>query len=409
MPRRTTVFVIGFFTSLLLATQVAADPMVAFITSVIGTGDLSTWADANGATGIDAGDAVCQSRAAAAGLANPSHFVAWLSDSADDAYCRVHGLTGTKANNCGEAELPSWAGPWIRTDGYPFGGTIGQLTNGLVLTPLSVDENGTASTARTVFSGTNTDGTVLNASPPPCSDWFDSLAVSVGIGGATLTGNRWSANGTGTCYIAKPLYCLQVGAGDPLPSLPMNGALAFITSTFGTGRLQDWAEAGGFTGIDAGDAICQARAAAAGYDNPDQFKVWLSDDLENAAQRFSYDGPWIRPDGVPVASSLADLTDGNLFAPVSLRDDGYYESAEWAWTGTSGSGLSTALDCDHWTSDSDSLTGTRGFAIDAGEHWTDSWDQSCDYERSLYCFAQVPYPFIFIDGFESGTLDEWDL
>ena len=61
---------------------------VAFVTSVLGAGDLSSWEDAVavGAHGVEAGDAVCQARALAAGLANPGDFVAWLSDIDDDAY-----------------------------------------------------------------------------------------------------------------------------------------------------------------------------------------------------------------------------------------------------------------------------------------------------------------------------------
>ncbi len=47
-----------------------------FVTSVKGSGDLSTWPDANGKTGIEAGDAICQARAQTAGLSGT--FIAWL-------------------------------------------------------------------------------------------------------------------------------------------------------------------------------------------------------------------------------------------------------------------------------------------------------------------------------------------
>ena len=79
---------------------------VTFVTSVTGKGDLECWPDAGMATGLAAGDAICQARATAAGLANPSNFVAWISDMNDDAYCRVHNFSGTKAANCGQLELP---------------------------------------------------------------------------------------------------------------------------------------------------------------------------------------------------------------------------------------------------------------------------------------------------------------
>lgn len=67
-----------------------------------------------------AGDAVCQARATEAGLVNADKFVAWLSDADDDAWCRLHGLTGQVSTNCGQQSLPQAAGPWVRTDGLPF-------------------------------------------------------------------------------------------------------------------------------------------------------------------------------------------------------------------------------------------------------------------------------------------------
>ena len=32
---------------------------------------------------------------------------AWLSDSSDDAWCRIHGLDGKRADNCGQPVLPA--------------------------------------------------------------------------------------------------------------------------------------------------------------------------------------------------------------------------------------------------------------------------------------------------------------
>ena len=105
----------------------AAGERVVFVTSVTGTGDLGSWPDAGMATGTAAGDAICQARATAAGLANPSNFVAWLSDSSDDAYCRLHNLSGKKVTNCGQSTLPVAAGPWLHPNGIPFGEPIDQL------------------------------------------------------------------------------------------------------------------------------------------------------------------------------------------------------------------------------------------------------------------------------------------
>lgn len=74
---------------------------LAFVTSVQGNANLQTWADANGLSGLAAADRICRQRATAAGLAEADQFVAWMSDSNDDAYCRVHGLPGKRSANCG--------------------------------------------------------------------------------------------------------------------------------------------------------------------------------------------------------------------------------------------------------------------------------------------------------------------
>src|SRR5262249_13959608 len=86
----------------------------AFVTSTTGNGNLATWAGAGANTGLAAADAICQARAAAGGMTGT--FVAWMSDSNNDAYCRVHGLTGKKAAMCGQMALPVAAGPWARAN-----------------------------------------------------------------------------------------------------------------------------------------------------------------------------------------------------------------------------------------------------------------------------------------------------
>ena len=60
-----------------------------FVTSAIGTGQLGSWPQADGATGIDAGYKICQSLAAVAGLPSPASFVPWLSTNLVDARDRL--------------------------------------------------------------------------------------------------------------------------------------------------------------------------------------------------------------------------------------------------------------------------------------------------------------------------------
>ena len=170
---------VRLFTCLLLSALVAS-PLGAvtrhmFLTSVTGTGNLSTWPDAGGFTGLDAADAICQARAAAASLPNAAAYRAWISDSVDDAYCRMHNLGGKRATNCGQPTLPAAAGPWWRTDGKPFGAGLPDLLAPLeqVLNPPSVNEFGVDLQVGSAWTATGLQGVV---GPATCLDWTSAAS-----------------------------------------------------------------------------------------------------------------------------------------------------------------------------------------------------------------------------------------
>jgi hypothetical protein len=201
-----TMRMIGLVTGLLIPLSTASvisasGERVVFVTSVTGTGELGSWPDAGLAIGTTAGDTICQARAAAAGLANPSNFVAWLSDSSDDAYCRLHKLSGTKSTNCGQSTLPVGAGPWLHTNGMPFGDEIDNLLqpNGVVYTALQVNEFGSAVPSFAgFFTATQADGT-LNTSRTTCGDWASSASQEVTTGAEPKTTHSWTNSGGGDC------------------------------------------------------------------------------------------------------------------------------------------------------------------------------------------------------------------
>ncbi len=149
----------------------------AFATSTIGTGDMHSWGEVVGTNlaGLDAADGICQVRAAESGLPHPEDFVAWLSDRNDDAYCRVFGLSGKLANHCGLLVRPVGAGPWLRTDGVPFAGTIEDaLADNVVYSTLSVDESGDPLLMPfESFTGTDVDGTFITKfdNSADCEGW----------------------------------------------------------------------------------------------------------------------------------------------------------------------------------------------------------------------------------------------
>lgn len=163
-----------------------------FVTSVSGTGNLSSWAGADGESGMEAGDAICRSAAASARLPDPPSFVAWLSTSSADARDRV-----------------TSGGPWKRLDAFTVAGNLTDLTDGSLDTSIHVDETGTyLSGTPEVATGTLADGT---ASGVDCLDWTSS-------GSEEHTGGRpnfahlphWTEFSVGAgCANPRRLYCFS--------------------------------------------------------------------------------------------------------------------------------------------------------------------------------------------------------
>jgi|GEM_PF-1150326 len=366
---------------------------VAFVTSVTGTGDLSSWADAGGATGVDAADAICQARAAAAALANPSTFRAWISDENNDAYCRLHNLNGVKGDNCGQATLPAAAGPWMRTDGFPFAPTIDRLVLGEVYTPMRYNEFGELVAPLDVdhyyYSATSPDGSLHASNPIPCDNWGSALStLSVYFGSKEGTTILWSSSRWENCASMDSLLCFETGQGPDLPPFQTSGKTTFITSVSGSGNLSTWPDSQSQTGLAAGDAICQTRASVAGLPNPSTYKAWLSGLGQNAIDRLTSNGPWVRPDGVVIAYTKADLSDGSLFTAVTQDENQDYRGLNYVWTGTSSDGLETVDTCNGWTDGASTIRGVMGTSSFASPDWSDwglTW--SCDStSHHLYCF-----------------------
>jgi hypothetical protein len=406
MRRSRSFLVLGFlvFTAALTAPAHGAVKRM-FVTSAYGNANLGGWPVIAGQnkTGAAAGDAICQTLAAQAGLTNPAAFRAWLSTATDDAFCRVRSSSGhgTRAGRCGGIDPLVFAiltaGPWVRTDGYPFAPKEPQLAKavgGAVLVPALFDELGNPVDPGLTFgwTGTAADGTAL---PQRCNDWTSANVGTAGmLGHASETTVHWTDEGApGTCNSQQHLYCFETGTnGDPLPAVEAPGALAFLTSARGTGNLASWPGAQG-TGIAAGDSICQAAAAAGGLPSPGSFRAWLSFARGDAVDRFTIDGPWKRPDGTLVALSKADLTDGQLWSTITQDEMGNYAAPTSVWTGTYADGTAAvAHDCGRWTDGSGANEGLVGTAMHSLGTWTDVVDVRCDYFFSLYCLSDTVTP-----------------
>ena len=386
------------------------DSLHVFVTSATGSGDLSSWTYAQGSTGLVAADAICRASADIAGLPNPTVYVAWMSDSANDAYCRVHGFSGLKSANCGQPYLPIYGGYWVRTDGKPFSGHIGDLVEpaeaSTVYYPILLDEFGTRASSA-YFTATDADGALSGDTSVTCADWTAASMEMVGLGYSARTTWSWSFAGTTACSSSRALLCFEMGYGDALPPYSSGGAVTFVTSVDGTGDLGSWPDAGSFTGLDAGDAICRQLATDAGLEAPESFMAWLSDSNTDAKDRFTYSGPWIRPDGVRIANGITDLTNGELFSALNVKEDGKYFGNRRAWTGTLATGYRHSDNCSNWTSSNAAVDGRIGVVNTADSDWSDSISTQCSNGgRHLYCFSQVA-THVFDDGFESTNSDGW--
>jgi len=385
-----------------------AAPLRAFATSSIGSGDLHSWDEIAGTNlaGLDAADGICQVRAAVAGLAHADEFVAWLSDRDDDAYCRVFGLSGKLADHCGLPARPVGAGPWLRTDGVPFAAAIEDaLDDNVVYSTLNVDESGDPLPAPyESFTATDSDGTFITKfdNNADCDRWTTTqpavlFGSAPGLGSNLSSAGDWSFDGHGAACTSKHhLICLQRGSlsghGHP------GHREAFLTGTNVSGNLG---------GVAGADAVCKSAAAAAGLYQPASFKALLTSATLAASvtDRFAFDGPWYRRDGLLFAHDKAELTGGAVTVPLNTTETGSYSAIAVALTGARADGSPSGHDCGNWGVDSvaspagGALANSIAFYAN-GHDWLGPAESSCasmlaadDWPRKLFCLSDSDVVF----------------
>jgi hypothetical protein len=413
--RRFPILVAVMMTWALASNPTTASVKKMFVSSASGTGKLGTWSQAGDASGVAAGDAICQSLAAEAELENPQDFVAWLSTLASDAYCRVAGFAGKVEANCDQAQLPD-AGPWVRVDGRPFSRSLIELTSpgGHTLYPPNLDEAGNLVPSGAVLTGTLATG--VRRLGGDCADWTVETEPNRAQSGISSAGYLWwseySPHGsTATdCSDTGRIYCLEKGLGDPFPSLDLPGAYMFVTSESGLGDLAMWPLSGGVSGLAGADLVCQSLATDADLPSPESFVAYLSDSSTDAIDRVAVEGPFRRIDGVLVASERSDLAAGTsglptLLADVQLDDLGVAHSGSVA-TGTDAFGRATEDTCLDWAGVGHNPRRTSGLVNDSTSSWVDAGELlHCDVNFRFYCISNVVV--IFADSFESGSTGAW--
>jgi hypothetical protein len=233
------------------------------------------------------------------------------------------------------------------------------------------------------FTATNPDGSLSIVNPGNCSNWTVNTPVGVESGCTDSTTYGWTYYYM-SCSQSQHLLCLQTGKGPSLQKFASAGKMSFVTSAGGSGDLGGWPQAGGKSGLEAADAICNTLALEAGLTGA--FKAWLSSETVNAKDRFTGNGPWIRLDGVKIADNLLDLTDGSLFSAITITEEGDYIYLP-VWTGTKADGTSLAgYHCSNWTDGTSTFSSSGGRSSDAYGGWTNAWSPvKCNYPYHLYC------------------------
>ncbi|OGE27669.1 hypothetical protein A2867_03890 [Candidatus Daviesbacteria bacterium RIFCSPHIGHO2_01_FULL_40_11] len=172
----------------------------------------------------------------------------------------------------------------------------------------------------------------------------------------------------------------------PTPSpTPPSFKNVFVTSQYYTGNL------GGLAGADQ---KCQQLADAAGIGSSQglTYKAWLSNSTGSSpANRFTRsDVPYRLVEGTLVANNWADLTDGNLAAPISKDDTGATRfNIVYTATRTDGSWSGIYSDCNNWTLSEDSNNASGGLPDYTDALWTQGTGASCGFTQArLYCFEQ---------------------
>ena len=180
------------------------------------------------------------------------------------------------------------------------------------------------------------------------------------------------------------------------PVCKRDAAFVFITDKAFTGAANG-------NGLSAAKTQCALEAATLettkpGFQGLGSFFPWMSTTNGTSPD----DGfvhstrPYVRPDGVLIASNWADLIDGNLAAPIritsslmNLPDGGMDCSSNLlAWTGTTPAGVVANATCNNW-SNMAVFNGVVGSGRASNASWSNCNEQMCSLSARVYCFEQL--------------------
>ncbi len=320
---------------------------IIFVTSTLHDGALG---------GLAGADAVCNERAAAAGL--PGEYVAWLSTTEVHAIDRVIGARG-----------------WLRPDGRPFADDRRSLL-GPNWYPPTLDEFGqVVPDDTTTLTGTNFMGMFFHEFGS-CADWTSSAGIGdnggVGTGVPFEGGAGWSSGGAAGCDVPHRLMCLGVDLDVPVALPAAEGRLAFVSKS------------GVIDGLASADEQCQAEATL--NELPGSYLALLATTNATAASRFDLGGPtWFRIDGAQLFESAADLPEGRPLAPLARQANGT-AATSLVRLGAPTPGSASDGSCEDWAGTTGEARGGRSARVGALAYG--GMSHPCADELAIYCLQE---------------------
>ncbi len=328
-------------------------------------------------------DLDCDAAAKAAGLYNssgstPTHFKAWLS-------------TGGTGGVTAKSRLGSARGS-IRVDGLEFADTLAS-TPTTIFYPPNVNENGVVDNSEYAATGTLFDGTAdysSTSSDNTCNNWTFPLPATgshyIQLGDPTAGSGNWTNTQINTaCSAPWKLLCFETAYSTAvLPTAPASKRYAFVSTS-------TWAPTGGRgPGAGSADAVCAADKGSL----PGTYVALMSTSTSPAsdATRLSGSGAlWVRPDGVVLATSTANLFAGVVQAPIDQQSDGtYLHGFNQVWTGATSpnakSATAAAHSCGDWATAAD--TGDYAFLHSSQGWFNFPITGNCTTAARVYCLQQ---------------------
>lgn len=344
---------------------------------------------------------------------------ALLSATENKRTCQADGTWSLPAPSCKEVDCgapPTVANGSIVAPDTTFGGTatytcsVGFSLVGPSLRTCQADGawSGAAPSCPaitpklTVIKGGSGKGSIANAPSTniacgtTCEATFSYnasviLSATPDAGQSFVGWDHVACPGKGTCTLKLTVDTTVTAIFSPPPNI------VFVTSTEHTANL------GGLAGADA---ICAARATAAGLAGT--YKAWLSTSTVSAKSRLGTASGWVRPDGKPVLSLISDIEKDKFFYPPALDEAGVNLGLASVRTCTDERGLLPSdpaiTTCGDWTSDVDveSKYHYLGFSSSGSRNFTANSIANCAFSGRLYCFGIDRTAFVAPDPISTG-------